>query len=146
MQDFITMLSLLSAKLVEQQECLTGRDRTITDMEDQIDGLRTTLARREENHAHSMEEMERKYWEERTRAGDLQLKLNEALRLAPDVDAKAESYMQTTGQHLTIQVDGKLVPAKIEAIKGVRYLTGWGLKEAKDYVEEWFAKHVKKSA
>lgn len=49
---------------------------------------------------------------------------------SPDLKQAASDYMKETGQFLTY---------KIDAIKGVRKITNWGLMESKDFVGAWIS-------
>jgi hypothetical protein len=149
MQDFIKMLSVLSAMLVEQQESLEGHRRTIIDREAEIDDLKLTikdtklLYERIDELSHSSDLWEKRYWDEHTRHDALARTLADMRANDPTAIPKAMNYMETTGQFLKYE-DGS--PNKLGTIKEVRLLTGWGLKETKDWVLGWLAKQEKKSA
>lgn len=130
---FITMLSLLTAQIKEQDETITEKSDTITSLYHQLDNLRC-------NHVSNANELERQLYNCEDRIRELTRELNDTrtklwkaetilgVNNLPDKD-KAEAYMVAEGDARWAKGE------KIAVIRGCREATHWGLKEAKDYCE-----------
>lgn len=155
---FVLVVAALSEKLVEKERmCVELADhikedhahmddmqRTITDLRaqseskyDEMDELRVRNENlsndkyRLENRVYDMEAKLRN--QDYIEAENARMK-EELLTLKYGVggpDTRVRNFMLKEGGKLWSE--GK----KIECIKGVKMCTGWGLKEAKDYSEEW---------
>lgn len=64
----------------------------------------------------------------------------------PDDDGYPISDIQFNGRELTWSTIQSYVNQKIQLIKETRALTGWGLKEAKEFVDEVFERPEKNRA
>lgn len=144
---FVLVVAALSEKLVQKEnECfdlkahiaadhaeMDDMQRTITDLRAQAEDMYDLRAEKNrlEDKVYSLESKVRN--QDYLEAECARLK-EEVLTLkygAGDAHQRVRNYMLREG--------GKVWAAgnKILCIKGVKEVTGWGLKEAKDYVEEW---------
>jgi cell division protein FtsB len=144
---FVLVVAALSEKLVqkENQVCelqahieadhaeMDNMQRTITDLRVQAEEQYDLRAERNrlEDKVYSLESKVRNqdYLEaECTRLKEELL----TLKFGPgDAHQRVRNYMLKEGGGVWAANN------KILCIKGVKEVTGWGLKEAKDYVEEW---------
>lgn len=119
--DFVSLLALLNDKIQSQAQEIKNLNDRIYRMEDDTSSVR--YLREDLEYARNEVERYRNLYNT-TYAENQRLKLEN-----PKVKEDLESYMVREGDTLLRQGN------KIACIKEVRNLTGWGLKESKDYVE-----------
>lgn len=154
MDDFCTLLNLLNAKIQEQAsriETLEERENLreredlreqVADLKEDLDNLRSDRewwVDRQTSTQSLLDEANRQMASLREKLYQYQVK-------DPSIGEKAETWMREHAklpeyQHTTVSLSdpshSKTEPNKIAMIKQVRELTGWGLKDAKDFVEAW---------
>lgn len=149
MQDaFVTMLALLNGKIQEQQDTISELRSDVEHKESIIDDLKedyrildsrySSLLQDREHYATSYERASRMLSEAQDRIVKLEQQLRAYHVQDPALQSKAESLMVERHKEFRL-AEGAI--NKIGAIKEVRLITGWGLKESKDFVEAWFAKY-----
>lgn len=165
---FVLTVAAMSEKMVEQanrifdlenhlashHETMDADQRTITDLREQLEevwNLReqvetqrrtiSDLRYRADNYDNMRRENDRLYAEvQNLRTEKIKRDLNISPLATPE--EAGNTYMLLHGVKVwytpsTPEVAG----GKIECIKVVRSLTGWGLKETKDFVEAYMARH-----
>ena len=118
---FVTLLAILNTKIQDQAQTIRDQQDRIYDLE----GRTTDTRWLKEDLERAREESSNL----RTQVYNLQAECQRLRLENPKVKEDLESYMTREGDTLIRQ------GSKIAAIKGVREITGWGLKESKDYVE-----------
>lgn len=157
MSDYRRLMTLIQTYgeiIAEQDAKLDAAERALEKasyMETELREEVATLTRAEDNrieelgYARAEYRGDRNTWEDQRRAFEQAIaRLQEELQVAKfgipsDQDSRAVAYMETKGRAMwAMGVEGY---PKIEMIKDVRTITGWGLKVAKDYVEgyDWAA-------
>lgn len=165
---FVLMCAAMSEKMVEQQnhildltthlaahhEQMDADQRTITDLREQLEevwSLReqvetqrrtiSDLRYRSDNYENMRQENERLYVEVRKLQTE---KVRRDLNISPlaTPEEAGNTYMLLHGVEVYNRISTpEVAGGKIECIKVVRSLTGWGLKETKDFVEAYMARH-----
>lgn len=134
--DVILYLSRMVAKLSEENEKLrvAATASTITPQAFQALNDELYACKSELSTTKIDLKFERETFEERGRmVRDLEIRLQTYLRADPELHQKADFFMNGEGRSLD----------KVSAIKKVREMTDWGLKFAKDFVEEWLTENKK---
>lgn len=164
---FVIMCAAMSEKMVEQQntildltthlashhETMDADQRTISDLRDQLEevwGLReanerqkrtiSDLSYKVEHYDSLRRENERLSAEVR----ELKLATYKVKYGGQTPEEVANNYMKVEGLQVCNRPrspDPNVFSGKIDCIKVVREMTGWGLKEAKDFVEAYMARH-----
>lgn len=121
-----------------QSHLLDLSELAMSGKEEEIESLRGSL-----DHLHH--EADQSYSHQRQledKVYRLEQDLKELRLQDPATRERGNAYMATIGRTLRSTYPGEEHRfSKIEAVKGVREITGFGLKESKDLVEAWMAAH-----
>lgn len=167
---FVIMCAAMSEKMVEQQNTildltthLAGHHEQMDDMQHTITDLRTQLeekyhlqdqvyelqatVRALRPRAERCDELKNSYdtlYAEvrKLRAEKLRGELNLPLQATPEEAANAYMLLHGVKQYdLPYEPGSPVLGGKIQCIKVIREVTEWGLKESKDFVEAYMARH-----
>jgi predicted nucleic acid-binding Zn-ribbon protein len=144
MDDFCTMLDVLNRKLQEKNEEVSSLRDRFADLDDKLIDKGAEICRLKDDKQRLQDEVITL----RNRCGDynanetdnrwyrdqynrLTAELAAYREKDPEIPTKANEFMQKIGIGLMRQ------GLKIQCIKEVRSITHWGLKETKDYVEDY---------
>lgn len=147
MNDFDTMVRILSDRITVQSGLIENLEDQLADKRQDCDHLRDTCdslrddvrvlqadlnyARAQLTSSHSTSQVER------DRIYNMQTELSRYRFNDPVFSGKAQEWMEKNHLPFKYEAGGW---NKIALIKEVRSITGWGLKDSKDYVEMWLEK------
>lgn len=149
--DFLAMLTIMTTKLAEcEAECVELQDhinrdhtymdeqaRTINELRDQIDFNDRHMRRVREDDLRSLDYSRNRI---ATLEEEVRQVKEELLKLkygGETPEERANAYMAKEGSRISRILNPKVGEGKIAAIKVVREITGWGLKDTKDFVEAY---------
>jgi predicted RNase H-like nuclease (RuvC/YqgF family) len=128
---FVTMLAILNSKIQAQADRISFLEDEHADLEMRFQSKCEDYAADLAGSRQEIETLRGDLRWYKSHADLLQRELDKIRLNDPEVKEKLATFMKEKGE--TLLHDGQ----KIECIKQIRILTGFGLKEAKDFVEQY---------